>query len=623
VRRRWLCCLLLLAGCGGDTAASADAVPERCPEADRGATQLYDPVNAEKVELWPDSLLTVADDSSPTGQRLDASKDKTAWIGFISPLLEDIFPQASVASGFARNGGMLFRFDEPLEGLPTTVEESLTSEVAQLIDLASGERRPFEVELWAQGRIVILQPVVTLEANTRHLAVITSAATSGGSCVASSPTMAELLSGRSPDARFAPVAPRYAEAIAEAGLAAEDLVAASVFTTHADHLRVLEAAEHAGAQSYDWVTEPVCDPPGAFRRCDGVFTGRDYRRVGEVSAGPVQATPVAGWELGVSIGLPDTPGPHPVVVFGHGLAGSRSSVHQLDAIAEQLDIVIVASDALKHGDHPTSTGGGGAPEFLGINLGEGPAPPLDTIALKSNFNQTTLDRVQLVKLLKDAPDLDGDGNADVDPNRIGYWGISLGGLLGPGLTALSPDVQTAILSVGGGKLTNFVRDSSEVEEILGLLAGLLGGPDEFNALLAVAQSMVDGGDPAMWGAHVLRDRLLGEAPHLLLPLAMSDAVVPPSTGRALARSLALPHMAPVAEAVPPLEEVSGPLSLNVAGKTVGYFQFDRMNDPPVPASHGLPGSPEALLQAEHFLSTWLAGAPEIIDPYAELGTPPL
>jgi hypothetical protein len=229
----------------------------------------------------------------------------------------------------------------------------------------------------------------------------------------------------------------------------------------------------------------------------------------------------------------------------------------------------------------------------------------------------------LLKLLLAHPDIDGDGTDDIDTQRVGYWGISLGGLLGPGLVALSEDVQLAILSVGGGKLTNFVRDSTEVEEVIGLLAALLGGEDEFRAMLTVAQTMVDGGDPAMWGAHVMRDRLVGAPPHMLLPLAMFDGVVPPSTGRALARAMALPQMAPLVEEVPPLETVSGPLTRNMDDKSAAYFQFDRVGDPAQPATHNLPGSTEAMVQARHFLETWLAGEPEIIDPYAVTGTPPL
>ncbi|MCA9620681.1 MAG: hypothetical protein KC731_16775, partial [Myxococcales bacterium] len=593
----------------------------RCPADQAAAQQLYDPGAADAVELWPDSLFTRREAASPTGIVIDTTAEKAPWIGFVSPLLIDVFAQASEASGFARNGGVLFRFSEPIEGLPETVAESLESEAAAIWDLDHGVRVPFRVEPSSDGRIILFQPAVTLEPNTRHLAVITKDATSAGGCVAPSTVMAALLRGEAPEPRFAEVAAGHAEALADADLIADDVVAATFFRTHADHLRVAEAAEHASAASYDWSTPPTCEPAGAFRHCEAAFLANDYRE-----ADVVQPTPPASYALKVTIGLPNTPGPHPVLMFGHGLAGDRSSVTWIDDIAASLGLITVATDALRHGEHPTADPdalNGGAAEFLGLNLGDGEGPPFDTRVLKSNFNQTVLDRLQLLRLLQSHPDIDGDGTADLAGDRIGYWGISLGGLLGPGLLALSEDPEMGILSVGGGKLTNFVRDSTELMDVLGLLAGLLGGDDEFHAMLTVLQTMVDGGDPALWGAHVLRDRLRGTTPHLLLPLAMSDGVVPPSTGRALARSLGIPQMSPVVEAVPPLAIVEGPSSANVDGITAGYFQFDRVGSPPTPAGHSLPESEEALLQVRHFLETWVAGTPEIIDPYPIVGTPPL
>jgi len=606
----------MLVGCGGESSTPEPPAP-RCPVDESGAEQLYEPATAEKVELWPDPLLTTPDDTTPTGIRIDTTADKAAWIGFVAPLLKDIFVQASAASGFARNGGALFRFSEPVEGLPGTVAESLESNAVLFVDLDRGERIPFVVETSSDGRIVMLQPAVTLAPDSRHLVAVTDAVTSGGHCVASSETMAALLKGDPVDAPLDEVAPSYARGLADAGLSPDELVAATVFRTHADHLPVVAAAEHARGESFDWSTAPDCDAPGSFRHCEAAFVAHDYRQ-NDIVVGE----PQADYTLPVTIGLPSTPGPHPVVVFGHGLGGSRKNVTAIADIAEQTGFVTVATDALRHGDHPTSTGGG-APEFLGINLGDGPGPPLDTHLLKSNFNQTDLDRLQLIQLLVDHPDIDGDGTDDIDPDHVGYWGISLGGLLGPGLLALSARTEAAVLSVGGGKLTNFVRDSTAVGDLLGLLAGLLGGPDEFEALLTVAQTMVDAGDPAMWGAHVLRDRFIGDRPHLLLPLAMFDEVVPPSTGEALARSLGLPQMRPIVEEVPPLAVVDGPLSANLDGVTAGYFQFDRVGDPPKQVGHDLPGSAEAILQARHFFETWLAGTPEIVDPYPQIGTPPL
>lgn len=602
---KWAPLAILLSACGGDEEVAS------CP-----TEQRYDPASSEVVELWPDPLLTEPAQTA-SGLRLDPNGDKAAWLGAVNDLIAPSVQQASAAGGFARGGGVLFRFSAPLEGLPASAEESLTSEAVMLLNLDADppERVPFEIESSSDGLIVMLQPVVVLEPTARHVAIVTTFATSGGGCVSPSPTARALIRGEVPDPRFADVAPVYVASLADAGVPPERVAAMTAFVTHGDQAQVAAAAEHAGGQSLAWATAPVCDD-GAFRRCNATFTANDYRH-----DHVVQPTPNETYVLPVTIGLPSSGGPHPVLVFGHGLGGDRTSVTGVEGIAEELGMVTVAVDALRHGEHPTAAEIS-ATAFLGLDVSD--QAPMDTLVLKSNFNQTNLDRVQLLNLLTQHPDIDGDGQDDVDPSRIAYWGISLGGLLGPGLLAMSNRVDLAILSVGGGKLTRFVSDSSEVEALLGLLETLLGGPDEFAALMVVTQSLVDGGDPMAWAAHVSRDRLLGgSGPHLLLPLAMSDRVVPPSTGKALARAFLAPQVTPVVEPVAPLGTVDAPLTGNVDGRTVGYFQFDRFGDPPEPAGHNLPSSPEAMLQARHFLETWLAGSPEIIDPYPASGTPPL
>ena len=96
----------------------------------------------------------------------------------------------------------------------------------------------------------------------------------------------------------------------------------------------------------------------------------------------------------------------------------------------------------------------------------------------------------------------------------------------------------------------------------------------------------------------------------------------------MARAPGLPHLMPVAESVALLDEVEGPLSANSTdGATHAFFQFDRVSDGgrTVPAEHiATPTSPECQLQMQRFLEGWLdEGAPTVVDPYDELGTPAL
>jgi hypothetical protein len=137
---------------------------------------------------------------------------------------------------------------------------------------------------------------------------------------------------------------------------------------------------------------------------------------------------------------------------------------------------------------------------------------------------------------------------------------------------------------------------------------------------------VDAGDPAVWSAHVLEDRLVGErAPDVLMPVSLTDEVVPPPAGRAMARALKLPHLQPVAESVDGLEPVEGALTANAGGVTAAYFQFDRVSegDGAVPSNHdNLQWSPEGRWMARQFFESWLAdGRATIREPYGPVGTP--
>jgi len=144
----------------------------------------------------------------------------------------------------------------------------------------------------------------------------------------------------------------------------------------------------------------------------------------------------------------------------------------------------------------------------------------------------------------------------------------------------------------------------------------------------VIQTVVDASDPAVWGSHLIQNRLDDNvAPDLLLPVSLKDDDVPPAAGRALARGIGLPHLKPIAENVSLLEVKEGPLHNNlIHGVTGAYFQFDRItsDDGVIESSHGnLPWSPEGKWMTQQFFESYLHGETEIAEPYSALETGPL
>jgi pimeloyl-ACP methyl ester carboxylesterase len=79
------------------------------------------------------------------------------------------------------------------------------------------------------------------------------------------------------------------------------------------------------------------------------------------------------------------------------------------------------------------------------------APPRSIIADGDAYRQTAADWMQLVRVIQAGMDVDGDGTRDLDPSRISYFGLSLGGILGTLFMAVEPDVRAGVLlSPGAG-----------------------------------------------------------------------------------------------------------------------------------------------------------------------------
>lgn len=617
----------LLAGCetGPETKVADDpGTPGPPPGWCEGATaQQWDPLAGTEVEFFPDGLIEVADASTPTGVRLDPSR--VAWPALVPPLLSEAMLAVSELSGFGTHGGGLLRFSAPVTGLPTTAEESQTHPGWQLLDLDTmpPERVPFEVDLLDDDQSVRLWPLRPLRQGARHaLLVTTDAVAADGGCIAPAPATRALLHGDNTDPVLADAAPRYREALDTIDVAAGDVSALSVFTVHADVDVVQELAALEALEPVNWTSTPDCEPRGELIECTLTMTVRDRRNA--LGLVDLEVAPVES-EIPMTIWMPDSPGPHPIVIYGHGLGSERDEGYRVAREQGDVPYALVAMEAVAHGDHPSSTAAGqadSAMDFLGITLSP---PSIRAGALRGNFDQTVLDRLRLIRLLREQPDLDGDGTAELDPSRIGYLGISLGAILGPELLALDGDLEGAVLSVGGARLMAIVTDAGILGDFEDLIAALVGSPENFDRLVIVAQHIVDPVDPGTWAAHVLRDRYDdAPAPHILLQVGMYDDIVPPTAGHALARALETPHLAPVSVAVPLLAVVDEePLTGNgQSGETVALFQFDQVtqNGSVGPAYHvATPSSDEGRLQLQVFLESWATdGTPTIIDPYRAL-----
>ncbi len=580
---------------------------------------LYDPQGSPELLAWPDDAFTTEDPSSPTGRRLEIRS--TAWFDQLPELIQGAIAPLHGKTGFGTQAEIVLRFSDTIGDIPS-ISRSTEDEGLQLWDLDAERRVPYEARVSESGRQLHLLPVGPLRPATRYAAILTGAFTdAAGRCIAPGPTLGALLT-READEPLTELERPLRRALRTAGLHRNEVGAMLHFTTHADHLPYLGAMDEARSAPQSWGAGWSCTDETDFRVCETSFEPIDFRGDDQL----VEPGSTARYRLPVRVWLPHGVERPPLVFYGHGLGQSREAGDAIAAILAPRGFAVVGVDAVFHGDHP-STGGSPSPEaFLGIDRSEGIA--FDLHKLRSSFDQSNLDRRQLLSLLLAEPDLDGDGTPEFDPDRIAYLGLSLGGILGSGLLVGADEIDAAVLAIAGGNLVTIVRDGEFAATFLPLLENLVGGPDALEMTFSLFQTAIDPSDPVLYASLVSDGSTRsGPPPHLLLPVATEDEIVPFRSGLSLARAYPLPLIEPApipVEGLPAGGEA--PVQGNWNGTTAGYFQYDRItrSGEVLPSEHLMPYSEEFPIQLLAFLESWAEGGPPVIvDPYAELQTPPL
>lgn len=593
----------------------------------------YDPTGPGQISTLPDDVLTVDDPTSPTGLRVHIADPDTPWVAASPPILRQVVADLGTLDGWGTTAAVTLRFTAPIASAAVPLPSgptSVNSPDVLLVDLdvQPPQRVPFETELTDQGATALFWPMRPLTPRHRHALVVkTSYHGLTGQCIAPSGALAQLLSGKADHPALQRMLPAYKKALQLLGLAGDDVSAMTVFTTQSTVDLSVTVAKDIAARFFDWSGPAACTDVGYARRCDRSFVAADYRQGRAVADGK----PVAPWTLTATAWLPKQgKAPFPTAIFGHGLGSGRDQGSALAELASPVGIATVAIDAVSHGGHPTSDPQALATlatviRFFAIS----PATQsVDGIALRDHFRQSTYDKLQLLRLLLQHPDFDGDGATDVDLAHLLYLGVSLGGIMGPEFLALAPEVRLGVLSVPGARVASIISDSAQFAPIIAIMKPK-GTPDgDVPRFFPMLQTVLDAGDAAAYAPHVLADRLLGTPQQLLMQMAIGDDVVPNSCNRALARALGIAHAPPVLQEVGLLTALGAtPVKGNVDGKaTAALFQFDRITKdqgkPPQKADHSsTPKSLEAMTQDLAFIGAWLKdGIAEVIDPYQQLGT---
>jgi len=210
----------------------------------------------------------------------------------------------------------------------------------------------------------------------------------------------------------------------------------------------------------------------------GKFTSPDYETDGQFipQVGTRTGTPAIQRTVDVYFNLfipsgPKPAGGWPIALHGHGFGGNKQAMGTLSAVAmlASQGIAVLAINVAGHGFGHLGTlhvnladgrritlpaGGRGIDQNGDAQIGpaEGlfAAPPHTIIWDRDGQRQTVIDLIQCVRVIQAGMDVDDDGVSDIDPSRIYYYGVSLGGMYGAMLLATEPDIRAGALVVPGG-----------------------------------------------------------------------------------------------------------------------------------------------------------------------------
>ncbi len=267
----------------------------------------------------------------------------------------------------------------------------------------------------------------------------------------------------------------------------------------------------------------------------GEIAARDLRAAGvwtpERISDPTQA-PVVPLRFVLSIPSGTKPaGGWPTVVVAHGLGGRNIPVNgDNDSYCLELaqwlatkGLACLGIDAPSHGTR------GNLFDFFEV---ENPA------AIRDKFREMSFDLLQLSRAAPSI-DVDGDGQGDLSPD-LGFFGNSLGGIMGSGFVPIAPRIKYAVLNVPGGGLANILV-SDDIRDRIGLLiiSKIDGSFDtleyysSFMIFRATSQAFLDAADPVNFAASLPAERAV------LMQEGLGDLVIPNFTTENLAAAMKL------------------------------------------------------------------------------------
>lgn len=402
------------------------------------------------------------------------------------------------------------------------------------------------------------------------------------------------------------------------------------------------------------------ESPNLLRASDGTL-GRNSTTIAWNADGSAVVQGTATVPFTLVLPLPPAPAAgYPVVIFQHGAGQQRATASALANELARAGIATIAIDAPFHG---LRAPGASDTSSLGKGSYTGPDGHADTfadlnaarlmladfshgLAARDHLWQAVIDLAQLRRLiargleLPSAAEAYGGASPKLDPARVGYVGMSMGGFLGTLFAAVEPkaSVDPFVLNVAPAAAATIGFADGQQGPGAGLwVSAATGLPiDNYDGRLRLmpqlVQGLLDGADPGSFAADV------ADGDHNVWLLnAEHDEAGATESFDLLARAMKFPQLVPNIRALPGLEQVAGPLRAgDLGGRVQAFFSAAPANhalllgrwarqiyEPPWPRQSGerfprLSNPPEVRQPVvgaqraviDFLLSTW-AGAPEL------------
>ncbi|PKN58862.1 MAG: hypothetical protein CVU56_03695 [Deltaproteobacteria bacterium HGW-Deltaproteobacteria-14] len=549
----------------GDPADAADAAPgdttAPLPTGD------CDPLDPSFCSLpWPSNLYLAPDASRVTGYTLTFGA--TSLPENIEGTHIDPAPYTR-RDGYGPHEPLIVRFaDLDVAGLPTEYDgaSSLDADAAILWFAVAPDgttkRVPYFVDVDIAAapadRLLFVRPAVLLEEGMRYVVAFRRLKDTDGAPYAPSPAFAALLAGTTAgDPALAPRQARFDDVFGVldgAGVDTSELILAWDFVTaSADSLFgwMLDIRDKAFAATGEdgpviTITEvtPHTVEEDANIALDliGTFSVPHFMEVGtslndiiayQVHLGPDGRPAQDGWvdaPLWIRVPRSALDGtPHDLLLYGHGQNGRGSQVRGgFNArIANDHHYILAATDMWGMSEEDVPGILQTLADFSGFTR-------LSDRLLQGVVNHALLARA-LRRRLPGLSEL-AASNLNINTDEVYYSGISQGGIYGPVVVAVSPDIRRGHMGVPGNDYSFLLTRSRNFEAFFGLLA--IYYPDRASQVIALqaVHELWNGADSVSYLRHIA-DPLPGSpANAILLAPAKGDVQVAVSSNDWVLRS---------------------------------------------------------------------------------------